>query len=156
MLSHVQLFATPWTIALQVPLSMEFSRQEYWGELPFPTPGDLPNPGIEPASCISCTGRQILYYCTTWKSHDLVQPNKINKYFKTSASSTITCHTDAIWVCAHVCIPKSVHVPPQDLCMCPHPQQVLWADPAPSSIPDPTSAWTWGPNTSRGQTKMAS
>ena len=116
---------------------MEFSRQEYWGELPFPTPGDLPNPGIEPASCISCTGRQILYYCTTWKSHDLVQPNKINKYFKKSASSTITCHTDAVWVCAHVCIPKSVHVPPQDLCMCPHPQQVLWADPALTTLLPP-------------------
>ena len=39
-LSHVQLFATPWTIALQVLLSMEFSRQEYWSGFPFPTPGD--------------------------------------------------------------------------------------------------------------------
>ena len=50
MLSHVQLFATPWTVAHQAPLSMEFSRQEYWGGLPFPSPGDLPNPGIEPGS----------------------------------------------------------------------------------------------------------
>ena len=41
---------TPWTVACQRPLSMEFSRQEYWTELPFPTPGDLPNPGIEPTS----------------------------------------------------------------------------------------------------------
>ena len=40
---------TPWTVAHQAPLSMEFSRQEYWSALPFPTPGDLPNPGIEPA-----------------------------------------------------------------------------------------------------------
>ena len=39
-----------WTVALQVPLSMEFSRQEYWIGLPFPTPGDLPDPGIEPVS----------------------------------------------------------------------------------------------------------
>ena len=46
-LSHVS-FATPWTVAGQAPLSMEFSRQEYWSELPFP--GDLPNPGIKPAS----------------------------------------------------------------------------------------------------------
>ena len=41
------LFVTPWTIARQVPLSMEFSRQEYWSGLPFPSPGDLPDPGIE-------------------------------------------------------------------------------------------------------------
>ena len=49
-LSHVQLFATLWTVAYQVPLSMGFSRQEYWSGLPFPSPGDLPNPGIEPRS----------------------------------------------------------------------------------------------------------
>ena len=49
-LGHIQLFATPWTVARQVPLSMGFSRQEYWTGLPFPTPGDLPHPGIEPAS----------------------------------------------------------------------------------------------------------
>ena len=47
-LSRVQLFATPWTVAYQASLSMEFSRQEYWRGLPFPSPGDLPNPGIEP------------------------------------------------------------------------------------------------------------
>ena len=50
LLSRVQLFVTPWTAAHQVPLSMEFSRQEYWSGLPFPSPGDLPNPGIEPRS----------------------------------------------------------------------------------------------------------
>ena len=49
-LSRVQLFVTPWTVAYQAPLSMEFSRQEYWSGLPFPSPGDLPNPGIEPGS----------------------------------------------------------------------------------------------------------
>ena len=46
-LSHVQLFATPWTVPYQAPPSMEFSRQEYWSGLPFPSPGDLPNPGIK-------------------------------------------------------------------------------------------------------------
>ena len=46
-LSHIQLFAAPWTIAPQAPLSMGFSRQEYWSGLPFPPPRDLPNPGIE-------------------------------------------------------------------------------------------------------------
>ena len=47
-LSHVQLFATPWTIAHQAPLFVGFSRQEYWSGLSFPLPGDLPNPGINP------------------------------------------------------------------------------------------------------------
>ena len=49
-LSRVRFFATSWTVAHQAPLSMEFSRQEYWSGLPFPSPGDLPNPGIEPKS----------------------------------------------------------------------------------------------------------
>ena len=49
-LSRVRLFATPWTVARQAPLSMGFSRQEYWSGLPFPSPGDLPNSGMEPGS----------------------------------------------------------------------------------------------------------
>ena len=62
-LSRVRLFATPWTIAYQAPLSMGFSRQECWSGLPFPSPGDLPDPWIEPASTIvSCSSRQILYH----------------------------------------------------------------------------------------------
>ena len=47
-LSCVQLFVTPWTVACQDPLSMEFSRQEYWSGLPFSSPGDLPHPRMEP------------------------------------------------------------------------------------------------------------
>ena len=53
LLSHfscVRLFVTPWTVAHQAPLSMEFSRQEYWSGLPCPPPGDLPNAGSEPRS----------------------------------------------------------------------------------------------------------
>ena len=49
-LSRVRLLATPWTVSHQAPPSMGFSRQEYWSGLPFPSPGDLPNPGIEPGS----------------------------------------------------------------------------------------------------------
>ena len=49
-LSHVWLFVTPWTVAHQAPLSMWFSRQEYWSVLSFPSPGDLPNPGIKTES----------------------------------------------------------------------------------------------------------
>ena len=48
--SHVQLYLTLWTVACQAPLSMRFSRQESWSGLPFSAPGDLPDPGIEPAS----------------------------------------------------------------------------------------------------------
>jgi len=48
LLSHVGLFATPWNIAHQAPLSMGFPRQEYWSGLPFPSPGDLSDPEIEP------------------------------------------------------------------------------------------------------------
>ena len=54
-ISHAQLFATLWTVACQAPLSMGFSRQEHWSELPCPPPGDLPNPGIEPVSLLSPT-----------------------------------------------------------------------------------------------------
>ena len=51
--SHIQLFATLWTVAHQAPLSTGFSRQEYWSGLPCPPPGDLPDSGIEPASPVS-------------------------------------------------------------------------------------------------------
>ena len=48
--SRVRLFVTPWTVAYQAPLSVGFSRQEYWSGSPFPSPGDLSDPGIEPRS----------------------------------------------------------------------------------------------------------
>ena len=68
--SHVQLFATLWTLACQALLSKEFSWQEYWSGLLCPPPGDLPNPGIEPESLKSpaLTGR---FFTTsnTWKAH---------------------------------------------------------------------------------------
>ena len=51
--SRVQLFVTRWTVAHQAPLSVGFSRQEYWSGLPCPPPGDLPNPGVEPMSPVS-------------------------------------------------------------------------------------------------------
>ena len=53
LLSHVWLFVTPWTIVHQSPLPIEFSRQECWSGVPFPTPGDLPEPGIKPMSLVS-------------------------------------------------------------------------------------------------------
>ena len=58
--SYVQLFVTPWTVARRAPLSVGFSRQERWSGLPFPSPGDHPNPGIEPrVSCIILLSRSL-------------------------------------------------------------------------------------------------
>ena len=58
--SHAWLFATLWTVACQAALSVEFSRHDYWSGLPFPSSGDLPDPGIKPISYI---GRQVLFVC---------------------------------------------------------------------------------------------
>ena len=65
----VQLFATPWTVAGQAPLSMEFFRQEYWSGLPCPPPGDFPDSGIEPMSLMSpvLAGR-FFTTSTTWEA----------------------------------------------------------------------------------------
>ena len=66
----VQLFATPWTVAHQAPLSMEYSRQECWSGLPFPPPGDLPNPGIEPTSLVSpALAGGFFTTGATWEAH---------------------------------------------------------------------------------------
>ena len=56
-----QLYATLWSVAHKTPLSMGFSKQEYWSELPCLPPGDLPNPGMEPMSHVSCISRWVLY-----------------------------------------------------------------------------------------------
>ena len=62
-LSRVRLFVTPWTVTYQAPWSMGFSRQEYWSRLPFPSPGDLPDLGIEPMSPVSLALQA--YYLST-------------------------------------------------------------------------------------------
>ena len=68
--SHVQLFVTSWTVAHQAPLSMGFSRQEYWSGLPFPSPGDLPDPEVEslPLKSSALAGR-FFPTLTTWDTH---------------------------------------------------------------------------------------
>ena len=64
-------FVTPKTVACQAPLSTEFSRQEYWSGLPFPPPGDLPNPGIKPASLMSpALGGGFFTISATWEVHN--------------------------------------------------------------------------------------
>ena len=79
MLSHssrVQLFATLWTVAHQAPLSMGFSRQEYWSGLPCPPPGDLPDPGIKPASLMSLAlAGEFFTTNTTWEAQNCHTPN---------------------------------------------------------------------------------
>ena len=64
--SCVWFFVTPWTVVHQAPLSMRFSRQENWGGLPFPSPGDLPNPGIKPMSSVLAGG--FFTTSTTWEA----------------------------------------------------------------------------------------
>ena len=72
MLSHIQLFVAPWTIAQQVPLPVEFSRQEYWSGLPFPTPQDLPDPGIEPVTLVSpALAGRFFTTSTTWEAPNI-------------------------------------------------------------------------------------
>ena len=78
-ITRVGLSVAPWTLVLQASLSMEFSRQEYWSGLPFPTPGNLPHPGIKPTSCVSCIGRQILYHWATWEA---LKPSHFSKKVK--------------------------------------------------------------------------
>ena len=68
-LSPVQIFAISWTVAHQAPLPMEFSSQEYWSGLPFPTPGDLPDPGIKPTSLeLPALVGGFFITSTTWKA----------------------------------------------------------------------------------------
>ena len=75
----VQFFETPWTVAHQAPLSMGFSRQEYWSGLPCPPPGDLPDPGIEPSSLISpALAGGFFTTSTTWEAPDKLQLKKKN------------------------------------------------------------------------------
>ena len=75
-LGCVRLFATPWTAAHQVPLSMEFSRQEYWNGFPSPPPGDLTDPGIKVTALCLMHGRYILYHWPPGKASVFWDPLK--------------------------------------------------------------------------------
>ena len=89
LLSCVWFFVTSQAIAQQTPLSMEFSKQEHWSGLLFPSPRDLPNPGIETA--ISCIGRWILYLCATWEAQLIswVLKNKVRVVEKTKTDAMV-------------------------------------------------------------------
>ena len=76
--SHIWLLVTLWTVAHQAPLSMGFSRQEYWSGLPFPPPGDLPHPGIEPESLTSPASAGGFFTTSTiWEAQILNNTNYI-------------------------------------------------------------------------------
>ena len=78
----VQLFVTLWTAACRAPLSIGFSRQEYWSELAFPSPGDLPNPGIELVSPMSPALAGMFFTTSvTWEAHSCARK-----------ADTVTCH----------------------------------------------------------------
>ena len=92
-LSFVQLFATSWTIAHQAPLSLGFSRQEYWNLMPFPPPGNLPNRGIESTSlafpALAGTFFFFFYHCTTWETHYLYNSLILFSFVKYSMMSFV-------------------------------------------------------------------
>ena len=83
MLSRVQLFETPWTVAHKAPLFMELSRQEYWNGLPFPTPEDLPKPGMEP-TCLA-------FSALAGRSFTTVPPGKPMKPLQCGPSYYLHC-----------------------------------------------------------------
>ena len=87
LLSCVWLFAAPWSVVHQVPLSRGFPKQEYWSELPFPPPGDLPNPGIEPLSLVSLHCNRILYQLRHLGSLNLGPINKVCLVLKSLGSN---------------------------------------------------------------------
>ena len=71
-LSHIRLFASLWVVAYQAPLSTELSRQEYWSGLPFPSPGDLPDSGIEPSRLTShALAGEFLTTSTIWEAPNI-------------------------------------------------------------------------------------
>ena len=82
LLSRVWLFATPWTVAHQAPLSLRFPRQEYLRELPFPSPGDVPNPGIERTSPALAGG-----FFTIWATREALKSARL--LFNSSNSHTV-------------------------------------------------------------------
>ena len=84
-------FATPWTVAHQTHLSMEFFRQEYWSELPFPPPGDLPDPGVWTCLfCVSCMGRWFFTTVPPGKPRVLHTVSKLGLFLIRIAESTLS------------------------------------------------------------------
>ena len=88
--SRVQLFATPWTLARQAPLSMGFSRQEYWRWLPCPPPGNLPHPGIEPTPAVA----------PAWQADSLPLSHQESTHQHHTVSVTVALQ-EVLQLCSH-------------------------------------------------------
>ena len=101
LLSHVLLFVTPWTVALQALLSMEFLRQECWIRLPFPSPGDLSNPEIKPVSLVApalAESSRILYHHATWEALLIVKLwNHSFKYIQWNLNIIVVWYCHPHW-----------------------------------------------------------
>ena len=97
-LCHVWLFATPWTVAHQVLLSMGFSRQEYWSGLPCPPPGDLPEPGIKPASLTSPALAGKFFTARDTQEALSSLHSCLKSYVGRSFHFTWQVHTERVWI----------------------------------------------------------
>ena len=105
---HVQLFVTVWTVASQAPLSMGFSKQEYWGGLLCPPPGDLPNPAIKPASLMApALAVGFFTICATWL---IPSQNIITAIPRLVFDQISRCHD-----LAKLCIKLTITLPPYHL-----------------------------------------
>ena len=87
--SRVQLFMTLWTVDHQAPLSMGFSRQEYWSEFPCPPSGDLPNPGIKPTSHVSALAVGFFTTSATWETLSFLYHHSVNSFSLSSTGSRV-------------------------------------------------------------------
>ena len=96
--SGVQFCATLWTIACEAPLSMRFSRQEYWSGLPCPPPGDLPNPGIKPVSLRSLASAGMFF--TTSTTQEALQVNRRNIVSSVQFSCSVRSDSATLWTAA--------------------------------------------------------
>ena len=115
-LSLVQLFVTPWTVAHQAPVFLGSFSQEYWTGLPFPSPGDLPDQGLNYISCVSCIGKQFLYQLSHCGSQSLKYQIRSDQISRSVVSDSLRPH-------------ESQHARPP----CPSPTPRVHSDSRPSS-----------------------
>ena len=112
--SCIRLLVTLWTVVRQAPLSMGFSRQEYWSGLPFPSPGDLPDPGLEPTSPVSpALAGGFFTTSSTWEAW-AVHQNLMQQCKSTILQDKIKWQKKQVWM-SLVCIKPLSVLPPKDL-----------------------------------------
>ena len=114
-LSRVQLFVTPWTVVHQTLLSMEFSRQEYWSGLSFPTPGDLPNPGTEQGSpALQMDSYQLSYQESPYSNYIRLKIRLLTSHFiydwRLAAITDNQNDTKFFKIGVHFALPNSLNI----------------------------------------------